>query len=107
MGLYRTMANASKSTAIIAGRYARDPGKGSRRIGPRMARFPVGGTDQIQNYRNRVVAAVASGNSRDRCDLLLGDEQLTGIRRKQRDARLCRLELISQNTRNVVLSADG
>ena len=44
-----------------------------------MAGILVGGTDQIQNYRNRVVAAVTSGNGRDRCDLLLGDEQLTGL----------------------------
>ena len=72
-----------------------------------MAGNPVGGTDQIQNYGNRVLAAVTSGNGRDKCDLLLDAEQLTGIARKHQDARLCRLELISQNTRNLVPSVDG
>jgi len=54
-----------------------------------MAGNPVGGTDQIQNYRNRVVAAVSIGNGRDRRDLLLVNEQLkAGGAKNARDIRI-------------------
>ena len=54
-----------------------------------MAGNPVGGTDQIQNYGNRVLAAVSSGNGRDRCDLLLGNHPLkVGVATNARDTRI-------------------